>query len=76
VDDQGVDVRVNAERAALGGTLACRQCGRVFAPGRPDKRSCSDRCRAAASRQRQAERVARMEALINELARLAGPLGS
>jgi predicted nucleic acid-binding Zn ribbon protein len=60
------------ERSATAGYLRCARCGVTFLPGRTDKRFCSDRCRAAASRDRQASKVRRMEALIGELARLAG----
>lgn len=69
--DQRADLGSNAERAAATGTLACARCGASFPPRRDDKRFCSDRCRAAASRARQAAKVGQMEALIADLAAMA-----
>ena len=60
-----------AERAPSVANLVCGRCGNPYSPGRPDKRFCSNRCRAAASREKQATRVRKMEALIGELAGLA-----
>ena len=40
------------------GTADCHGCRAAFAPRRPWQRHCSPRCRAAVSRQRQAERLA------------------
>ncbi len=62
----------NAARAPLAGGLACERCGAPFSEGRIDRRYCSARCRAAASRDRAAARVRKLEALIGELARVAG----
>ena len=64
------EVLPDAERTAMAGSLRCVRCGTVYPPGRQDKRFCSGRCRAA-SRDRQADRVRRMEHLIGELAGLA-----
>lgn len=55
-----------AERSAFSGI--CEQCREPFW-GRPDKRHCTDRCRAQASRARRARDVAET---IARLARLAG----
>jgi hypothetical protein len=51
--------------------VLCEACGATMRE-RKGKRCCSNRCRAAASRERAAERVRHMEQLIGELARLAG----
>lgn len=73
MDDQGADVPAKRERTRSRGTLVCGRCGVLLSVTRPWHRYCSDRCRAAANRARQADRVRQMEALISELARLAGP---
>jgi hypothetical protein len=52
--------------------LGCARCGADLGRGRFGKRFCSNRCRAAASRDRAAARVKKLEALIGELARVAG----
>jgi len=71
MDQHEGELRLDAERAAMAGSLRCARCATAYPPGRQDKRFCSDRCRAAASRARQADRVRRMERLIGELAGLA-----
>ncbi len=65
--------RLNAERSASVTTLACERCGAALdGAGRAGRRFCSDRCRAAASRDRATARVRKLEALIGELAKVAG----
>ena len=66
------EVSPDAERAASGGGLICGHCGGRFPPGRQDKRFCSDRCRAAASREKRAALERQKDALIQDLAKLAG----
>jgi predicted nucleic acid-binding Zn ribbon protein len=58
-------------RAACGGYLRCVQCGAVFDAGRVDRRYCSGACRAAASRERKADKLAEQA---RELADLVGRL--
>jgi len=70
MDHHEGEVLLDAERSASRGSLRCVRCGTAYPPGRQDRRSCSDGCRAAASRERQADRVRKMEALIGELAKL------
>ncbi len=67
------EVALEAERSAAKGYLRCARCGAEFAQGRADRKYCSDRCRAAASREARAKRVRDIEGLIGELARLASP---
>jgi predicted nucleic acid-binding Zn ribbon protein len=70
MDGRGAEVSPQAERAAMAGYLRCESCGTGFPAGRTDKRFCSNRCRAAANRKKQAEKDARKDALIAELAKL------
>jgi uncharacterized OB-fold protein len=39
------------------GSIPCQGCGRAFTPQRPWQRHCSARCRAAASRRREIDRL-------------------
>jgi predicted nucleic acid-binding Zn ribbon protein len=54
----------------------CARCGADFPLDRIEKRYCSDRCRAAASRERRATKVRKMEGLIADLAQLAKQEGA
>ena len=53
----GQAVALESARAVSSG-IPCPGCGAFFTPSRPNQRHCSDRCRAAASRRREAERRA------------------
>jgi hypothetical protein len=74
VIEHEADPSLDSAHALSTGSLRCARCvARLPAgrDGRSDKRRyCSGRCRAAASREAQAARVRRMEALIGELAKL------
>jgi hypothetical protein len=73
MDDPRPEVRPDCEHSQARGILGdvCENCGREPAlTRRPWGRYCSNRCRAAASRKKQAEKVRQMEALIGELAKL------
>jgi predicted nucleic acid-binding Zn ribbon protein len=63
---------VAARTGARSHGLDCSHCGAELGRARLGKRYCSNRCRAAASRNRVAARVRKLEALIGELARVAG----
>jgi predicted nucleic acid-binding Zn ribbon protein len=48
-----ISQRAKAERAAKRGERPCEACGRLFIPTRADAKTCSNRCRQAAHRQRK-----------------------
>jgi hypothetical protein len=75
MDDRGAEVSPECEHSHSTGILgeSCERCGQPALKRRPWARYCSNRCRAAANRKKQAEKVRRMEALIGELAELTGP---
>ena len=49
--------RFSASARALLKAIPCEGCGEVLTPARVEQRHCSGRCRAAASRQRDADRL-------------------
>ncbi len=67
MDESKADRRADAERSALSGCL-CAQCDQPFPPGRTDKRYCTDKCRARASRKRRARQLKTLIAQLTELA--------
>jgi len=74
VIEHKADPGVDSAHALSTGCLRCARCGARVPAGRDGRshkrRYRSGRCRAAASREAQAAKLQRMEALIGELAKL------